>query len=121
MTRRASAPTRCLEPGSFVPRRGERIARGFQRFLLVVSVAVAVNALVGERGILEMRRSGRAQQALAASLDTLRQENAQLAEEARRLRQDPAAIEQIARRELGLVRRGEVVVILRQPQARPPA
>jgi cell division protein FtsB len=89
--------------------------------LLVASVVMALNALVGERGLLEMRRVGRARQALATSIDKLRQENLALAEEARRLRQDPAAIEQIARRDLGLLRRGEVVVILKQPQARPPA
>ncbi len=100
--------------------RTARRERTFQRLLLVVSAIVALNALVGERGILEMRRAGRVHQALATSLEQLRQENAILVNEARQLRQDPQTIERIARRDLGLVRRGEVVVILRRPPARPP-
>jgi cell division protein FtsB len=42
-----------------------------------------------------------------------RVENARLREEARRLREDPDAIEEIARRELGLIRRGEKVFIIK--------
>jgi cell division protein FtsB len=89
--------------------------------VLVVAAAVALNSFAGERGLLKMSRTARGRRALAASVDQLRRENAILVEEARRLREDPAAIEEIARRDFGFVRRGEIVVILRQPQARPPA
>ena len=44
---------------------------------------------------------------------SLRTENARLREEARRLREDPAAIEEIARRELGLIKPGEKLFIVR--------
>ena len=39
--------------------------------------------------------------------------SAKLRETARRLREDPAAIEEIARRELGLIKRGERVFIVK--------
>jgi cell division protein FtsB len=51
---------------------------------------------------------------LAASIARVRAENARLREEARRLREDPAAIEEVARRELGLIRPGEKVFIIKE-------
>ena len=50
---------------------------------------------------------------LAATIARERAENARLREEARRLREDPGAIEEIARRELGLIRPGEKLFILK--------
>ena len=43
----------------------------------------------------------------------LRIDNARLRDEARRLREEPAAIEEVARRELGLIRPGETVFIIK--------
>jgi cell division protein FtsB len=40
-----------------------------------------------------------------------------LREEARRLREEPSAIEEIARRELGLIKPGEKLFIIREAQA----
>ena len=51
-----------------------------------------------------------------ATVARQRAENARLREEARRLREDPDAIEEIARRELGLIRRGEKVFIIKDAQ-----
>jgi cell division protein FtsB len=50
---------------------------------------------------------------LGASLDSLRRENAKLRDEARRLKEDPATIESLARDQLGLIRPGEIVFILK--------
>jgi cell division protein FtsB len=50
---------------------------------------------------------------LHASLDRLRQENATLREEMGRLNEDPATIESLARQELGLIKPGEIVFILK--------
>ena len=47
-------------------------------------------------------------------------ENARLREEARRLREDPSAIEEIARRELGLIVPGEKLFILKDVESRDP-
>ncbi len=49
---------------------------------------------------------------LTESVARLRRENRQLALQADRLRHDPAAIEELARRELGLIRPGEQLFII---------
>lgn len=80
-----------------------------------------VDALVGDHGLLAMRRARRQYEELSASIARLRAENARLREEARHLREDPSAIEELARRELGLIRPGEKVFIVRDlksPSAR---
>jgi cell division protein FtsB len=60
-----------------------------------------------------MLRARDERQALAVAIERQRLENRRLREEARRLAEDPSAIEEIARRELGLIRPGEKVFILR--------
>ena len=51
---------------------------------------------------------------LAREIDELRGENARLTAEIAALRSDPAAIERIAREELGLARPGETVFLIRR-------
>jgi cell division protein FtsB len=80
--------------------------------LTFVAAVLAVNATVGERGLMESFRARRDGAALAASISALRTENARLREEVRRLREEPAAIEALARRELGLMRRGEILFVV---------
>ena len=89
--------------------------------LLVVAVAglVMIDALVGDRGLLATRRARRAYEEQSARLARQRVDNDRLREEARRLENDPTAIEELARRELGLIRPGEKVFIvkdLKSPQ-----
>jgi cell division protein FtsB len=84
------------------------------RFLLLfVALIIVIDALVGDRGLLAMIRARRDYDSAAAALARQRAENAQLRDEARRLRDDPAAIEEIARRELGLIKPGETVFIIK--------
>jgi cell division protein FtsB len=60
--------------------------------------------------------------ALRAHNRELAAENERLAREAEALRDDPAAIERVARSELGWVKPGEIVVDLAPPaRARPPS
>ncbi len=87
--------------------------RGVHLLLVFVALVLVIDALVGEKGLLESMRARRHYQQLSASLDDLKRENARLRDEARRLREDPAAIESLAREELGLIRPGEVVFILK--------
>jgi cell division protein FtsB len=67
-----------------------------------------------------MLRARRQYDELSASIARQRAENIRLREEARRLRDDPSAIEELARRELGLIRPGEKVFIIKDLKA-PPA
>jgi cell division protein FtsB len=75
------------------------------------------NALVGENGWLAGLRAQREYESVMNDVIRLRLENQQLKEQARRLREDPAAIEDTARRELGLMRRGETLVIVHDIKA----
>ena len=92
-------------------------ARALNLILGFVGVVLVVDALVGNRGLLETVRARRQYADLAADLARKRRENAQLRESIHRLRDDPNTIESVAREELGLIRDGEVLFILRD--ARP--
>jgi cell division protein FtsB len=89
--------------------------------LLFVACALLVVGLAGDRGLLAMIRARREYSELAAAVVRIRQENARLREEVRRLRDDPAAIEDLARRELGLMRPGEKVFIIKDAPGPAPA
>ena len=87
--------------------------------LLFVAAVIVVDALVGDRGLLAMMRARKQYDELAATIAHDRSENERLAEEARRLTDDPAAIEEVARRDLGLIRPGERVFIIKDVGAPP--
>jgi cell division protein FtsB len=115
---RLPGPIPVLDP--VTPRRREAARRAAQMLLGFVLTAVLVNALVGERGVLQLWRARAEYRQLDRSIQALKAENAALLERARQLRDDPRAIEQLAREELGLIHKGEVVAIVkgaRDPQA----
>jgi cell division protein FtsB len=62
---------------------------------------------------MERMRAGQQYQEAEAELERLRLENARLREDARRLTDDPSAIESLARKDLGLLRPGEVLFIIK--------
>lgn len=95
------------------PEVRERRRRLIRYGLLAVSALLMVNALIGEKGYLATIQARREHDALEASLRALRSENARLAEEARRLKEDPKALEEAARRDLGLIRPGETLITVR--------
>jgi cell division protein FtsB len=96
-------------------RRGRR---AIEYGLLLIGCIVFVDALVGEKGLLETMKKRQEFKTLEQSIQRARTENALLREEAKRLRSDPAAIEDLARRELGLIRQGEHLFILKDRPAR---
>ena len=81
--------------------------------LVLVGCVIVVDALVGEKGLLAMRKARQQYQALERSLVIEKADNVRLREETRRLREDPTAIEELARRELGLIKPGEKLFILK--------
>jgi cell division protein FtsB len=88
------------------------------RLLVIFAGAVLLaNALVGERGLVQLLRTRHEYEALAASVEALKRQNLALAQRARQFREDPAAIEQLARQDLGLARPGEVIVIVKPTAA----
>jgi len=80
-----------------------------------------INALVGDGGYLATVRESRAEAALVAEVLAIRAENQRLLAEGRRLQTDPLAVEEVARRELGMLRPGETVVVLRDAVSAVPA
>lgn len=91
------------------------------RWLLIFAASlIIVDGLFGERGLLAMMRARHEYQELSAAIARQRADNARFREEARRLKEDPTAIEEIARRELGLIKPGEKVFIVKDvPPAKP--
>jgi cell division protein FtsB len=115
-TERKPAPRR----RNSAPKRPARSRKIVQLLVLLVASVIIVDGLVGDRGLLAMLRARQEYDQLAASLARQRAENARLRDQARRLREDPAAIEEIARRELGLIRPGERVFIVKDiPPVKP--
>ena len=99
------------EETSSLPRR--RRSRVVRYLVLAVGIVLIIDALVGDRGLIAMLKARQQFRTLEASLGRARAENAQLREQAQRLREDPDAIEEIARRELGLIRPGEKLFIVK--------
>ena len=96
--------------------KGRRIGR---LLVLFVAIVLIVDGLVGERGFMAMLRARRQYDELSAAIARQRAENTRLLDEARRLRDDPSAIEELARRELGLIRPGEKVFIIKDLKTSP--
>ena len=94
-------------------------ARLLNYALIFVTVVLVVDALVGEKGLLDTMRARRQHADLSAATARMRQENDRLRDEIRRYREDPSAIEALAREELGLMREGEVLFIVRD-EKKPP-
>jgi cell division protein FtsB len=95
--------------------------RVVQVLLIFVVLVFVADGLVGERGLVAMLRARQEYDDLAATIARQRGENARLREEARRLREDPSAIEEIARRELGLIKPGERVFLVKDVASPSPA
>ena len=88
--------------------------------LLFVASLIVVDSLFGERGLLAMLRARQEYDELSATIARQRAENARLREQVRRLLEDPKAIEEVARRDLGLIKPGEKVFIIKDvPPAKP--
>lgn len=94
-----------------MPRR--RRGRLVRYLIVAVGCVLIIDALVGDRGFLAMLKARQQFRTLEGALARSRAENAQLRDDARELREDPRAIEALARRELGLIRPGEKLFIVK--------
>ena len=90
--------------------RGRRLLR---HVLMLVTAVIVIDAVAGEKGLLALLQARREYQRLEQSLQQAKTENADLREYARRLRTDPQAIEEEARRQLGLIKPGETLFIIK--------
>ena len=111
-------PSSTSQAHAGLPRRRRR--RAVQYFFLLVGCVLMIDALVGEKGLLAMMQARQQYRSLEGSLGEVRAENIRLREEARRLREDPDAVEDLARRELGLIKPGEKLFIVKDVAPREP-
>ena len=97
----------------------QRPARRTARFLvLLVTVLLVGNAILGDRGYLSLTRAADEVEQLSQSIAAVRARNDALRENARQLREEAWRIEELARGELGLMQPGEKLFIVTD---RPPA
>lgn len=97
--------------------RGRRILR---HVLILVTAVIVIDAVAGEKGLLALLQARRQYRMLELSLQQARADNAELRDHARRLREDPEAIEEEARRELGLIKPGETLFIIKDIEKKQP-
>jgi len=105
---RPVTPPENAGPGDYGLRRK---AAGLASVIAVI--ALVVGALFGDRGLLQLAAQRERSQALARQLQDLREENRSLGAEIAALKTDPAAIERLAREQLGLAKPGELVFVIR--------
>lgn len=90
--------------------RGRRMVR---IGLMVVTAIVLVDAVMGDKGVFALKRVRDERRALETAVQDLRLQNQRLVDQARRYREDPATIEDLARRDLGMIKPGEKLFIIR--------
>ena len=110
------------QPATVPPRRRGWGRRIVPKLILLATFILVVDALVGDKGLLERMRENQRSLQVSESLDNMRHENAQLREQARRLREeDPGAIEAAARKQLGMIKPGEMLFIVKDTDKPTPA
>jgi cell division protein FtsL len=78
-------------------------------FLWTGLALLLVQDVFGTHGVLAMRRSQREAGEIRKEIQKLNDENRQLQDRVKDLKSDPQAIEEIARKEMGLAKPGELI------------
>jgi len=105
----------------FVEQMRDFLRRNLNYFLLAALVLLIVQDIFGTHGVLAMRRSQQEAARVQKEIDQINEENRQLEERVKALKNDPATIERIAREEMGLARPGEYIFKTQPKQSDSPA
>jgi cell division protein FtsB len=89
------------------PSAGQNIALFFAVMAIVFTFFLII---VGDNGISDLQLLKNERQTLAGAHSELKRKNLQLYHEIERLKKDPAYIEAIARQELGLIGKKQIVI-----------
>lgn len=84
--------------------------------LFLIVAASMLNALFGDRGLLELLRARQEIESLDREIATLRTQNQGLLGEIRDLKTSPLAVKRLARENLALVKPGEIVLLIRETE-----
>ena len=106
-----ASDSRLPEPPRLRPRPSER--RWLRPLLVLIAMIVLADALIGDQSLSSGIRARKAYESLGSEVQGLKGQNERLRDEVRRLREDPGTIEYVARKDLGLAERGEIVVVLK--------
>jgi cell division protein FtsB len=94
------------------PRLNVRYQRAAILALALLCVVLVVHEIFGSHGFLALRRERQDYDALQLKIQELQKENQQLEGQIKSLKTDPKAIEKMAREQMGLARKGEIIFTL---------
>ena len=98
---------------------GQALPRAFPLFLLLFGVGMILISLIGDQGLIAFYRLRSEASALREEVKSLQRREVGLIREIEALRDDPGYIEHLARRDLGLIKPGEIVVQLPRQEPTP--
>jgi cell division protein FtsB len=104
---------------SFTEQFGAFVRRNLMWFLVAGLTLLVLQDIFGTHGVLAMRRSQQQAADIQKEIKQLNEENQKLQDSVHSLKSDPAAIERIAREEIGLARPGEYIFKI-QPKSTDP-
>ncbi|HZX34978.1 MAG TPA: septum formation initiator family protein [Thermodesulfobacteriota bacterium] len=81
-------------------------------YFIAIIAAISVLAVFGDKGLLDVWRFRKERQKLAVQKSQLEDENRKLAEEIRLLKTDKQYALSVARQELGMVKKDEVIYMI---------
>ncbi len=96
-------------PMNFSAQMSEFLRRNMNWFLAGGLALLLLQDVFGTHGLIAMRRSQKEAAQVQQQIDQLNEENRELLGQVKSLKSDPAAIERIAREEMGLARPGEYI------------
>jgi cell division protein FtsB len=94
---------------SFFAQLRDFVRRNTTWFLVAGLVLLILQDVLGTHGVIAMRRSMRQSATIQKEIEQLNRENQKLQNRVQSLKSDPAAIERIAREDMGLARPGEYI------------
>ena len=115
----AASDARTVRPApAVVPERSGLVRRLLRPAIVLITLVLVADALIGDKGLLEHRREASRHDAIQRELESRRHENRELRDRARRLREeDPGTIEDLARRRLGMIKPGEILFVVKDAEA----
>src|ERR1700691_5400014 len=102
---------------SFGEQLREFLRRNMSWFLAAAFSLLLLQDVFGTHGVVAMRRAQKEAASVQKEIDLINQENQQLQDRVQSLKNDPQAIEHIAREEMGLARPGEYIFKTSPPPA----
>jgi cell division protein FtsB len=106
-------------PVSFVEQMRDFLRRNTIWFLVAGLVLLVLQDVLGTHGVLAMHRSMQQSAAIQKEIQQLNDENQKLQSRVHSLKSDPAAIERIAREDMGLARPGEYIFKIQPKPGQP--